>query len=195
MFRVPFLVAVALMIAFGVGILITKSAISRSSGFSALTLGSWQAYPKAQTSEADPYARNHRAKASGLLLGSAEGLVFYADNDDAGEALTGGCTYRLSGKVPQARFWTLTVTDPANNPLTSRPGLPSALNAQSVLYGNDGTLTVSVSQNPQPGNWLSVPPIGHYRLAFTLFDTPVAGSSGLIDQSMPLIVREGCGDA
>ncbi|MCD2177466.1 DUF1214 domain-containing protein [Rhizobium sp. C1] len=195
MFRVPFLVAVALTIAFGVGILITKSAISRSSGFSALEIGVWQAYPKAQTSEADPYARNHRAKASGLLLGSAEGLVFYADKDDAGNALTGGCTYRVSGKVPQARFWTIAIADASNQPLSARPGLPSALNAQSVLYDNDGTLTVSVSQNPQPGNWLAVPPIGHYRLAFTLFDTPVAGSSGLIDQSMPTITREGCGDA
>lgn len=195
MFRVPFLVAVALTIAFGVGILITKSAISRSSGFSALVLGAWQAFPKAQTSEADPYARNHRAKASGLLLGSAEGLVFYADNDDAGEALRAGCTYRVSGKVPQARFWTLSITDAANRPLAARAGLPSALNAQSVLYGNDGTLTVSVSQNPQPGNWLAVPTVGQYRLAFTLFDTPVAGSSGLIDQSMPVIVREVCGDA
>ncbi|HZG30659.1 MAG TPA: DUF1214 domain-containing protein [Ensifer sp.] len=195
MFRVPFLVAVALAIAFGVGILITKSVISRSSGFSALVLGAWQAYPKAQTSEADPYARNHRAKASGLLLGSAEGLVFYADNDDAGDALTGGCTYRISGKVPQARFWTLSTSDMANKPLQMLPGLPSALNAQSVLYDNDGTLTVSVSQTPQPGNWLAVPAVGHYRLAFTLFDTPVAGSSGLIEQSMPHIVREGCGNA
>ncbi len=195
MFRVPFLVAIALAIAFGVGILITKSAISRSSGFSALVLGAWQAFPKAQTSEADPYARNHRAKASGLLLGSAEGLVFYADNDDAGEALTGGCTYRVTGKVPQARFWTLSLADAANKPLSARPGLPAALNAQSVLYDNDGTLTVSVSQNPQSGNWLAVPAVGHYRLAFTLFDTPVAGSSGLLDLSMPTIVREGCGDA
>jgi hypothetical protein len=195
MFRVPFLVAVALMIAFGGGILITRTAISRSSGFSALVLGAWQAFPKAQTAEADPYARNHRAKAAGLLLGSAEGLVFYADTDDTGSALTAGCTYRIIGKVPQARFWTLSATDAGNVPLAPRPGLPSALNAQSVLYGNDGTLTVSVSQTPEPGNWLAVPTVGHYRLAFTLFDTPVAGSSGLIDQSMPKIVREGCGNA
>jgi hypothetical protein len=195
MFRVPFLVAVALTIAFGGGIQLTRYAISRSSGFSAVVLGAWQAYPKAQTAEADPYARNHRAKAAGLLLGSAEGLIFYADNDDAGGALTAGCTYRVSGKVPQARFWTLTATNVANVPLSVRPGLPGALNMQTVLYGSDGTLTVNVSETPQPGNWLAVPQGGHYRLAFTLFDTPVAGSSGLIDQSMPTVTRQDCGHA
>lgn len=195
MFRVPLLVAIALTIAFGGGIGLTRYAISRSSGFSAVVLGAWQAYPKAQTSEADPYARNHRAKAAGLLLGSAEGLVFYADNDDAGSGLTGACTYRLDGKVPQARFWTLTATDVANGPLTVRPGLPAALNAQTVLYNDDGTLDVAVSSTPQPGNWLAVPPGSRYRLAFTLFDSPVAGSSGLIEQSMPTITREGCGGA
>lgn len=195
MFRVPLLVAVALIIAFGGGIEITRYAISRSSGFSAVVLGAWQAFPKAQTAEADPYARNHRAKAAGLLLGSAEGLVFYADTDDAGDALVAGCIYRISGKVPQARFWTLTATNADNVPLTVRPGLPGALNMQTVLYGTDGTLTVTVADNPQPGNWLAVPQGGRYRLAFTLFDTPVAGSSGLIDQSMPAISREGCGHA
>lgn len=195
MFRVPFLVAVALAIAFGGGIALTRIAIARSSGFSAVVLGAWQSYPKAQTAEADPYARNHRAKAAGLLLGSAEGLVFYADADDAGEALTAGCVYEISGKVPQARFWTLTATDFANQRLPVRPGLPSALNAQTVLYDEDGTLDVSVSQFPEPGNWLAVPVTGHYRLAFTLFDTPVAGSSGLIDQSMPTITRKDCGHA
>lgn len=195
MFRVPFLVAVALIIAFGGGIELTRYAISRSSGFSAVVLGAWQAYPKAQTAEADPYARNHRAKAAGLLLGSAEGLVFYADHDDTGAALTPACSYRVSGKVPQARFWTLTATDLDNLPLTVRAGLPGALNMQTVLYGNDGTLTVMVSDTPQPGNWLAVPVGSRYRLAFTLFDTPVAGSSGLIDQSMPVITREECGHA
>lgn len=195
MFRVPLLAAIALAIAFGGGIAMTRYAIRHSSGFGAITLGPWQAYPKAQTEDADPYARNHRARAGRLLLGSAEGLVLYASTDSNGGGLSSACTYVLSGKMPIARFWTLTATTAENAPIAGKPGLPAALNSQQVLYGNDGTVTIRVSSDAQPGNWLAVPAGLGYHLAFTLFDTPVAGSSGVIDQSMPAISREGCGHA
>lgn len=195
MFRIPLLVAITLLVAFGGGISLTRYAIGHSSGFSALTIGAWEAFPKAQTDEADPYAKSHRAKTGRLLFGSAEGLTFYARTDDKGDALNAACTYTLSGKVPAARFWTLGAANLENAPIAARAGLPSALNSEIVLYGADGSITVTVSSAPSPGNWLAVSPGKRFHLALTLFDTPVAGSSGVIDLSMPKIVREGCSDA
>jgi hypothetical protein len=195
MFRIPLLVAISLTIAFGGGIGLTRYVISHSSGFGAITIGAWEAFPKAQTDQADPYAKSHRAKSGRLLLGSAEGLTFYAANDDNGASLNAACTYTVSGDIPPARFWTLSATDLENRPISARPGLPSALNSHDVLYHADGSLTFTVSSKPAPGNWLAITPGRRFHLALTLFDTPAAGNSGLIDLTVPTITKGACGNA
>ncbi len=194
MFRVPFLVTIALVIAFGGGIWSTLWALEATAGFGAIRLGAWEAFPDAQTAKADPYARSHRASAGALLYASAEGLRFTASLDDAGTALRGDCSYRITGHTPPARLWTL-YTDHSD---VTRNGenldLPTALNSRSILRRADGTFDIDISVNAKPGNWLAIGDTGHFRLRLTLFDTPAAGSSGLIDLTMPSIRKTGCGN-
>lgn len=194
-FRVPFLIAVALAIAFGGGIWSTLVALDATVGFGAIKLGPWEAFPDAQTSKADPYAKSHRANAGKLLYASAEGLVFTAAVDSTGARLSGDCTYRLSGHTPPARFWTLFPTRPGGAPPSITSDLPTALNSRTVLRQPDGNFTVDISASARPGNWLAVSAGQPFRLTLTLFDTPTAGSSGLVDLSMPSIVKTGCGNA
>jgi len=194
-FRVPFLIAIALAIAFGGGLLSTLYALNASAGFGAIRLGAWSAFPLAQTAQADPYAKSHRAKAGRLLLGNAEGLSFTATSDDAGNRLTGTCSYSISGATPAARLWTLYAADNAGMPLSPPAELPSAYNSQTVLRARDGTFTVTLSATAKPGNWLALPDTGAFTLVLTLLDTPAAGSSGLIGLSMPKIDNIGCGNA
>lgn len=191
MFRLPFLIAIALVIAFGGGIWSTIVALNATIGFGAIKLGAWEAFPQAQTAEADPYARSHRANAGKLLYASAEGLAFTASVDDAGDRLTGDCTYSISGKTPAARFWTLFAAAPGAPPPPRLADLPAALNSRTVLYREDGGFEIRASRGATAGNWLAVP-AGPFRLTLTLLDTPTAGSSGLIDLSMPSIKKIGC---
>ncbi len=195
MFRVPLLILLTLVIAFGGGIYATQYAIRYSTGFGAISVGAWQAFPEAQTVKADPYALNHRAKAGQLLLGSAEGLVFSAVTDSNGDRLDPACLYVVSGKIPPARFWVLNTADADGRPVVADPGLPHAYSSWTALYNTDGSATFAVSAQAQPGNWLSVPKDKRYKLVLTLLDTPVAGNSGLIDLSMPEIENRGCNDA
>lgn len=191
-FRVPFLIAVALVIAFGGGILSAIWALQVSAGFGAIRLGVWRAFPEAQTGSADPYARSHRAKAGRLLYGSAEGLAFTAIEDEQGGRLNTNCTYRLHGRTPTARTWTLYAANAAGRPLRISAALPSSFNARTVLRRQDGSFEVLVSPDPQPGNWLAAPRAGGFTLVLTLLDTPAAGSSGLIGLEMPKLDRVGC---
>ncbi|RCW23276.1 hypothetical protein DFR48_107146 [Ciceribacter lividus] len=191
-FRVPFLIAVALAIAFGGGILSAIWALQASAGFGAIRLGVWHAFPEAQTASADPYARSHRARAGRLLYGSAEGLVFTATEDPQGRRLNTGCTYRLHGRTPTARTWTLYAANAAGRPLPTPAALPSSFNARTVLRHQDGGFEILVSPEPQPGNWLALPQTGSFSLVLTLLDTPAAGSSGLIGLDMPELERIGC---
>ncbi len=195
-FRVPFLIAIALTIAFGGGIWSTLVALDATIGFGAIKLGSWEAFPDAQTAQADPYAKSHRASAGKLIYASAEGLTFIASVDQAGERLNGNCSYRLTGHTPPARFWTLFAAAPGAAPPSAQSDLPTALNSRVVLRNSssDGGFDIAISATAKPGNWLAVATPGAFRLTLTLFDTPTAGSSGLIDLTMPRIEKTGCGN-
>jgi hypothetical protein len=194
-FRVPFLIAIALVIAFGGGIWSTRMALDATVGFGAIKLGPWEAFPEAQTVDADPYAKSHRANAGRLLYASAEGLAFTAAVDSSGAPLNGGCSYRISGRTPAARFWTLFSIAAGEPAASARSDLPTALNSRTVLRNSDSSFEISVASSAQAGNWLAVPAARPFRLVLTLLDTPTAGSSGLIDLAMPGIEKIGCDHA
>jgi hypothetical protein len=184
-----------LIIAFGGGILISLYALNATAGFGAIKLGAWEAFPELQTEEADPYAKSHRARAGQLLYGSAEGLMFTAKVDDEGQRLNARCSYRLVGQTPPARVWTLFTADNSGNPASLQDGLPGALNAWTVLRQPDSSFSIDISAHARPGNWLALPAAGTFQLVLTLFDTPTAGSSGVIDLAMPKLLKTGCGNA
>ncbi|ANH03524.1 MULTISPECIES: DUF1214 domain-containing protein [Shinella] len=197
MFRTPLVIATALAVAFGLGILSSIYALRATVGFGAIALGPWTAFPTAQTVDADPYAKAHRARDGKLLLGSAEGLTFTAATDSANRTLVENCRYEIRGITPPARLWTLHAADRNGNPLEdARPGLPTGLNAWSVLRGADSTFSIRIASSATPGNWLAVPEgRAPFLLVMTLLDTPTAGSSGVIDLAMPGITRLDCADA
>lgn len=195
LFRIPLLVALALSVAFGVGIVASVSALKATVGFGAIALGPWVAFPEAQTENTDPYAKAHRARAGKLLYGGAEGLEFTAAKDTAGARLTSLCSYDITGLTPPARFWTLRAAGADGQPIGAGPELPDAFNAWTVLREADSSFVIHVSPRAKPGNWLAIRPEGAFKLVLTLLDTPTAGSSGLIDLAMPRIVRTGCGNA
>lgn len=195
MFRVPLLVLLALVIAFGLGLQSTLVALNATVGFGEISIDGWRAFPEAQTASADPYARSHRARAGRLLLGSAEGLTFIATTDSSGQRLTGLCRYRLSGSVPTTRFWTLYATRPNGEPLKVSPDLPTALNSIIALKNPEGSMDITISAKATANNWLAIAPDGGpIMLNLTLLDTPAAGNSGLVALTMPRIERIGCGN-
>lgn len=195
MFRIPLLVALALSVAFGVGIASTVSALKATVGFGAIALGPWVAFPDAQTEHTDPYAKAHRARAGKLLYGGAEGLQFTAAVDSDGQRLSSGCSYDITGITPPARFWTLYATNANDQPMKTDPALPGAINAWTVLRQPDSSFIIHVSPVAEPDNWLAIRRTGAFKLVLTLLDTPTAGSSGLIDLAMPKIVKTRCPDA
>lgn len=192
MFRLPFLVALALITAFGLGIGSTVAMLDASQGFGAIRLGPWTAFPQAQMPDADPYAKAHRARAGRLLFGSAEGLTFQADNDQAQHRLSAACTYEIAGQTPPARFWTLYAADDTNEPLVPGTELPAAFNSWNVLRDGNGAFTVRISATAQPGNWLAVKRGRPYRLILSLLDTPTAGSNGVLEIDMPSLRKVSC---
>lgn len=181
-------VLTVLTIAIGGGLWVTDYTLDYFDGFGELQLGAWNAYPASGTSDADPYSKARAARKASLALGTAEGLPFYARRDSNGAELRRGCSYRLTGLTPSARFWTLYPASPNLAPITPREGLQPALHSREVLYDNDGSVQIRVGPDASPENWLPVEGSGSFVLVMTLYDTPVASSSGLIDLVMPSIL-------
>lgn len=189
MFKTIFNTAIVLVLALGGGIWSVDKVLDRFEGFDELRVGAWSAYPAAGTPDADPYSKARAARKAYLALGTAEGLPFYARTDNGGRTLQRGCTYRLSGLTPPARFWTVYPATPDLEPITPRDGLLEALHSREVLYGDDGSVTITIGPDAAPGNWLPVEGGGDFVLVMTLYDTPAASSSGLSDLVMPGLVR------
>jgi hypothetical protein len=192
MFRLPILIFIALVTAFGLGISSAVMMLNASSGFGAIRLGPWVAFPQAQTVDADPYAKSHRARAGRLLLGSAEGLQFIAAVDENDKQLNSACSYEISGQTPIARFWTLYAANAAMQPESAGDALPSAYNSWTALRGSDGSFKIAVSAEAKPGNWLAIGRKAKFQLVLNLLDTPTAGSSGLLAIEMPRIRKVSC---
>jgi hypothetical protein len=194
-FRLPALVALTLAIAFGGGAWSASWMLKATSGFGAITLGSWSAYPDLQTVDADPFAKAHRAGDGRILLGRAEGLVFTARSDETGAALSGRCSYEISGSTPPARFWTLRVTDAGGMPLTAPDRVPVSLNSWTTLRNVDGTFRIRLAAAAQAGNWIWLQSAGNVGFVLTLVDTPTAASVSMVELDMPKITLIGCADA
>ncbi|WP_273792616.1 DUF1214 domain-containing protein [Brucella anthropi] len=189
MFKTIFNTAIVLVLALGGGIWSVDKVLDRFEGFGELQVGVWSAYPAAGTPDADPYSKARAARKAYLALGTAEGLPFYARTDSSGRMLRRGCTYRLRGMTPPARFWTIYPSTPDLDPIKPREGLQEALHSREVLYDDNGSVTITIGPDAAPGNWLPVQGNGDFVLVMTLYDTPAASSAGLSDLVMPSVTR------
>jgi hypothetical protein len=175
--------------------------LTRADPPGAIRAGVWITWPRQGAMDADPYSRAVIARQGLLPLGLGEGLALFARHDDAGDALDGRCRYRLSGRLPPARAWTLTLTDRSGrlplleadsgrNPPWPRTGFTSA----EVLRDEAGRIAVTVSPMLSSGDWLPSPSRGTFQLVLRLYDTPVAGSATALDNAaLPTLVKTGCG--
>lgn len=192
MLKTIFLTALTLLIAIGGGAASVWYALNRIDGLGALTVGVWVAFPAAGTPYADPYSKARIAREAALPLGAAEGLSFIAREDTVGGKLSRNCTYRIEGRVPAARFWTIYAGDDSLDPIPQSAGRTGGLHSRQILRQNDGSFVVTISAHPREGNWLPVTGTGTMALLMTLYDTPIASNSGVEQFELPQVLKVAC---
>jgi hypothetical protein len=161
-----------LLVATAVGLGGTYLALSRGAAFGALTIGSWTAWPKTGTQDADPYAQASIARTGRLPIALGDGLTFLAATDDDGRRLDGRCDVTVSGLTPAARFWTLTLYS-RNGELVANSLRRYDFTSHEIVRHGDGSFTVMVGPRASPGNWLPTGGIDRYVLALRFYDTAV----------------------
>ncbi len=182
----------ALAVAALVGLGATYMALSRGAAFGALTIGSWTAWPKTGTADADPYARASIARTGQLPTALGDGVSFTAQADENGKLLDGRCDVVLAGITPAARFWTLTLYNGAGELAANSVGR-HGFSSQEIVRQADGSFEIVVAPRAQPGNWIPTGGIERYALVLRLYDTAVgiATKAGR-EVPMPSVSTRGC---
>ena len=175
-----------------VGLGSTYFALSRGAAFGSLTIGSWTAWPKSGTSDADPYARATIARTGQLPMALGDGVSFSARADDQGRALDGRCDVVVSGVTPAARFWTLTLYNTAGELVANSVGR-YGFTSEEIVRSADGSFAITVAPRANPGNWLPTGGVERYGLVLRFYDTAIGvATRASREVPMPAIKTRNC---
>ena len=117
--------------------------------------------------------------------------MLVADHDSNRRPLRLNCTYRLEGPMPAANFWTLTLY--RHDGELADAGLRASYTSSEALIGEDGSLRVMLSSDPQPGNWLPLRGSAPFELHLRLYETQVSTIGHALERvAMPAVAREAC---
>ena len=180
--------AIAISVGFGA----SYYALTDGRMFAAVRVGPWAAWPDIGQPMPDPYTRAFLARTGHWQLGNAEGIQFSASTDDGGQPLSRSCSYRISGFVPGASFWTLEATDMAGTNIAQSAEL-MVLHSERIARSGDGAIVASVGSQLSSGNWLPITPTGGpFQLQLTLYDALIFSGGSTAIEEMPSIERISC---
>jgi hypothetical protein len=180
------------LIAAVIGLGATWLTLTRGVAFGSLTIGGWTAWPKSGSVDIDPYARAIIARSGELPTGTGDGVTFYARTDDSGNKFDGRCTFSISGLTPAARYWTVTLYDPAGR-LVANTIERHGFTSEEIVRDAEGRFAIMVAPLARPGNWLPTGGIEQFVLVWRLYDTPIGVATRTTKEGpMPAIVRKGC---
>ena len=132
-----------------------------------------------------------RIAVHGLLALSREETLYYtAAGDSDGQALAGNCSYRIEGRDPPARWWSITAYG-ADDFLIPNDAERYSVSMNSVARAPDGTFTVTVSKAQTEGNWIPVT-AGHFDLTIRLYNPQASVVADPANVPLPTIRRTNC---
>lgn len=182
------LVAISIGAITGLGL--TFLAVERPPNFGVIATGPWLTRPGIGSTGADPYSRALMAARGEIPMAAAEGLMLVATTDSQGRPLDLACRYRLAGTMPAAGHWSVTVYRADSMP---DPGVRQAMTNSEALLNEDGTIAITVSRDPQPGNWIPLTGRGAFSLYLRLYETQLSSTAQALDRrATPAIERWGC---
>ncbi len=115
--------------------------------------GPWTFWFREGTADADPYTIAHTARQGTAPITSAGAMVFTATRDSSGSHLSGDCTYEIRGSAVPALWWNIAAFKASGELMPNKTGR-SGFSSTNILAAPDGTFTVRLSPNVQPGNWI-----------------------------------------
>lgn len=135
------------------------------------------------------------ARAGLLALPAKETVYWSAKTDAAGAPLDGNCRYSLSGKLLDARWWSVTIYDAAGYLVANDTNIWS-VNGANVALDDKGEWRVMIAPvEPAEGAWLPGTAGQPFHLTLRMYNPGPAFRADPAKALLPAIVKEGCDDA
>ena len=187
-FAARLLGAVVLGIALGLGSLYWS--IMSLSGTHAIQNGPWTTSLETGGVNAGMYLRAFVALTGLLALNKDETIYYGADRDSAGDALDAACAYRIEGRDPDARWWSITLYG-TDHYLIANPANRYSVGKSNVARAADGGFVIRLSATPEPNNWIPTSPDG-FQITLRLYNPGDTVKKDPAAVALPSIVKEAC---
>jgi hypothetical protein len=126
-----------------------------------------------------------------FALNRSETLYYTAQTDDAGALLDGGCSYRVAGRDPDARWWSVTAYG-ADDFLIPNAAKRYSVSKNSVARDADGSFAAEVSAAPRARNWIPVAK-APFSLTLRLYNPGQSAAADPAHARLPKIEKVSCG--
>jgi hypothetical protein len=103
--------------------------------------------------------------------------------------LVGNCSYRIEGRDPPARWWSITAY--ADDFLIPNSADRYSVSMNSVARGPDGSFAVTLSKTQAEGNWIPVTD-GPFDLTIRLYNPQTSVVADPANVPLPIIKRANC---
>ena len=153
-------------------------------------IGPWATGRDFGTARASAYTRAVVALYGLLALPASEARYYTATVDDGGQPLDGHCRYSVTGGALPAKWWSVTLYDPAGYLVANPAGIYS-IGSVALPAGEQQGWHIIVAPDRQPGHWLPSAP-GHFALTLRAYLPSDGGRGNFSRAQLPNIRREGC---
>ena len=111
------------------------------------------------------YVRLHYLVEGRLPPAPGQLMEATAQTDSEGQALTTTCRYRIAAPTSPPAWWSLAVIDGGDTAKTRQ----TVVDQSGAVAEADGSIIISASETPQPGNWLRTPEARRYTLLYSAY--------------------------
>jgi len=152
--------------------------------------GPWRTNLAKGNAAGDPYTRARVALHGPLALNRSETIYYTATQDSGGDRLDGKCSYEVSGREPDARWWSITAYGP-NEHLIPNPANRYSVSKTTVAHDANGDFRVRVGGTADGTNWIPLTP-GRVSLNLRLYNPGPLISLDPAHTALPAITRVAC---
>lgn len=173
------------------GLALTWFTIFRMGWSGSISDGPWQTSLDVGSRDAGIIQRA-RVAVHGLLALNREETIYYSTSTDSdGAALSGACTYEVTGRDPPARWWSITAYG-ADDFLIPNAANRYSISVNTVARRPDGSFTMILSKADGGANWI---PVGddRFSLSLRIYNPAPAVSADPRHVALPTITRGACG--
>lgn len=164
----------------------------RAFGSGGVRNGQWSTALNYGTVGADALTRAIVARRGLLALPSTETVYWNASTDSEGRPFDGSCTYQMTGRGLDARWWSVTYYDKRGYLVANPANIWSFSGAAISDAEREGWTVTIAPEKPQTGHWLPSARGQGFDLTLRMYNPGPGFRAAPGTSALPLVQRKSC---